>query len=144
MEVNSRARFSIISNAAFKRLWPAKAQIIRKFYTKFRDFQKNVFQITGICDINVKLDVKESELSLVITKEATASLIRRNWFQALAITVNANNITTNTERNGFTELVENFKEKDAGCSVPTNNVMTPSEGLLDKGRVVIPDNSMGS
>ncbi|KRZ71620.1 Transposon Tf2-11 polyprotein [Trichinella papuae] len=131
MEIDSGSACSIISDETFKSLWPVKGPKITRTKKRLQTWSKQKLQTLGTTDVEVQWKDRKSNLSLLVVKGVGASLLGRNWFDALGITINGvHHITEKQPEAILQEYRELFKEelgtyRGPAVTVETDTAVVP-------------------
>ncbi|KRY99853.1 hypothetical protein T11_16783, partial [Trichinella zimbabwensis] len=131
MEVDSGSAFSIISDETFKSHWPVKAPRITMTKKRLQTWSKQKLEMLGTIDVEVQWKDRKSNLSLLVVKGVGASLLGRNWFDALGITINGvHHIMEKQPEAILQEYQELFKEelgtyRGPAVTVETDTAVVP-------------------
>ncbi|XP_031357014.1 uncharacterized protein K02A2.6-like isoform X2 [Photinus pyralis] len=87
MEVDSGAGYSIIGRSLFQKISNGNHLKLKKSHVILRDYQNNPIPTVGECLVEVRRGSRRSTLPLIITEGNRPSLLGRNWFQELGLTV---------------------------------------------------------
>lgn len=115
MEVDSGSSYTIISEETFTKLQRKSILVLKQFTKCLRDFQQKEIDIRGICDVVVEYQERSVKLPLLVAKGERLSLLGRNWFKPLSISLSGVNVI---QEECLDTLKEEFKEvfnKDLGC-----------------------------
>nr|XP_022904561.1 uncharacterized protein K02A2.6-like [Onthophagus taurus] len=112
MEVDSGAGASIIGKKTFHDIFGDKLPELSPPKVILNDYQDKVVDTLGECTISVDYKNKKMNLPIIILKNNRSSLVGRNWFDSLGISVTGidNCIVSNTP-NYAHEYPEVFEEK---------------------------------
>ncbi|KRX87523.1 Uncharacterized protein T4E_11024 [Trichinella pseudospiralis] len=88
MQVDSGSACSIISEEISKSLWPVKGPKITVTKKSLQTWWKQKLDTLGTTDVEVQWKDSKNNFSLLVVKGVGASLLERNWFDALGITIN--------------------------------------------------------
>ncbi|XP_037520573.1 uncharacterized protein LOC119397207 [Rhipicephalus sanguineus] len=119
MEVDLGAAFSIISGATFARLWPQDAPVLRERKLALRTWSGECIDIMGSVLIEVSFKKIKAKLPLLVAGGVGASLLRRNRFEKLGITLHGvNNLAGTTMEDTLAKFSAVFDGNLTGHSGP--------------------------
>lgn len=87
MEVDSGASYSVISKSTFHTIFSEKLPKINHSSVILRDYQNAVIPTLGECLVEVQRGLRSATLPLIVTEGNRASLLGRNWFERLGLTI---------------------------------------------------------
>ncbi|XP_064475325.1 uncharacterized protein LOC135389189 [Ornithodoros turicata] len=90
MEVDSGAAFSIIGDDTYRNLWRTRRPKLQPEPTILSTWSGQPLTLLGKISVTVQLDDSTHVLSLRVVKGAGSSLLGRDWFQYLGISVKVN------------------------------------------------------
>ncbi|XP_064466262.1 uncharacterized protein K02A2.6-like [Ornithodoros turicata] len=97
MEIDSGAGHSMISEATLRRLWPVPPKLVRKNVV-LKTWSKETLPVLGAFPVEVRHGNDVHHLEVLIAKGDGPSLIGRNWFKALNISVDVVNTVESMDR----------------------------------------------
>ncbi|XP_064465546.1 uncharacterized protein K02A2.6-like [Ornithodoros turicata] len=106
-EVDSGASFSIISEETFHHLWNNDRPTLHSATFDLKTWTGTPLQVRGKARVHVKLQHTEAELDLYVVAGCGVSLLGRDWFEPLGISVTGINTVAATECQA---LLDEFKE----------------------------------
>ncbi len=83
MEVDTGAALSVMSEAAFQKVWPNKP--MEPSSTRLRTYTGELLRVLGSVVVHVQHGTKEADLPLLVVKGSGPSLLGRNWLQNLQL-----------------------------------------------------------
>lgn len=87
MEVDSGASYTVIGKSTFHTLFNGNQPKINKSSVILRDYQNMVIPTWGECLVEVQRGLRSATLPLIVTEGNRASLLGRNWFEKLGLTI---------------------------------------------------------
>lgn len=105
MEVDSGAAFTVMGKSTFQNIFCNNPPVIRFSNKILRDYQHKIISIIGECDVLVKYGSKSAILPLIIVDADRASLLGRNWFSELGLS-----ITGVSQISNFTNYIKEYPE----------------------------------
>ncbi|KRZ10956.1 Uncharacterized protein T11_18511 [Trichinella zimbabwensis] len=131
MEIDSGSACSIINDETFRSLWPMKGPKITMTKKRLQTWSKQKLETLGTTDVEVQWKDRKSNLSLLVVKGVGASLLGRNWFDALGITITGvHHIMEKQPESILQEYQELFKEelgtyRGPAVTVETDTTVVP-------------------
>lgn len=110
MEIDSGASRSIISESTYQKLWPVPPQL-NPTNVKLVTVTREALNVLGSLHVVVTLGDKEALCELMVVSGSTPSLLGRNWFKALGISVSGLCWSEDKITPLMEEFPELFKEK---------------------------------
>ncbi|XP_031747556.1 uncharacterized protein K02A2.6-like [Xenopus tropicalis] len=94
MEIDSGAAFTIISSELFDKLFPHNPPTLSKPGCTLRDYNGQSVELLGSCDVSVQYNTFSGMLPLIVAKGTQKSLLGRNWFSPLKISIQGIHVVT--------------------------------------------------
>ncbi|KAK8761269.1 hypothetical protein V5799_027469 [Amblyomma americanum] len=86
-EVDSGAACTLISEDTFRTSWPADAPTLQQDDTHLRTWSDQNLPLLGSANVRVNCNGKTHTLPLLVVKGSGSSLLGRNWFASLGVTI---------------------------------------------------------
>ncbi|KAK8784126.1 hypothetical protein V5799_009508, partial [Amblyomma americanum] len=86
-EVDSGAACTLISEDTFRTSWPSDAPTLQQDDTHLRTWSGQNLPLLGSANVRVNYNGKTHTLPLLVVKGSGSSLLGRNWFASLGVTI---------------------------------------------------------
>ncbi|KAK8773502.1 hypothetical protein V5799_011964, partial [Amblyomma americanum] len=86
-EVDSGAACTLISEDTFRTSWPSDAPTLQQDDTHLRTWSRQNLPLLGSANVRVNYNGKTHTLPLLVVKGSGSSLLGRNWFASLGVTI---------------------------------------------------------
>ncbi|KAL4719002.1 hypothetical protein ACJJTC_003952 [Scirpophaga incertulas] len=112
MEVDSGCAFSLISEATARTIWNGRLPYLQEIEVGLKTWTENKLELLGQIDVGVKWKGSNKKLPLYIARGKGPSLIGRNWFHELNISLQGvYNLKSDTlDTNEIAKILKTFKE----------------------------------
>lgn len=127
MEIDSGAGHTIIGRETFNRIWPTGKKLDSSKII-LRTWSKQQLEILGECDVEVQFRGSRAQLRLMVMANNGPSLLGRDWFGTLGISVSGTHFV---QEEAIPSALERYKEvfrQELG-----NYRGTPIKIVLDEG-----------
>lgn len=131
MEVDSGSAYTVISDSTLHQLDIPRQRLTRSAL-KLNSYTGDLITVLGTVMVNVELKRKSVHLPLLVVESHGTSLLGRDWFAPLGITVQGiYQLSSDTERSRTHLLIEDFPEVFQGGlgkreSLPVHIEVSPS------------------
>ncbi|XP_034780493.2 uncharacterized protein K02A2.6-like [Acipenser ruthenus] len=119
MEIDSGSSCSLISDDTYQQLWPSKPPKLSKNNSTLRQWSLTPLKVIGSMQVDVQYNEARNHLPLLVIKGHGTSLLGRDWFDALGISVSG---VHQVQQQSVSTILEKyssvFKEELGACPGP--------------------------